>query len=501
MQSNEAEYLIDVRPLLEALEAMKNGDLSVRLPDGKGEVGARLSDAFNNVVEMIGASHLALQEKAEQLALASKYKSEFMANMSHELRTPLNSLMILSQLLAENEEGNLNDAQVEFARTVHDSGNDLLLLINDILDLSKIESGAMQFDLTDIVLADLKDELERDFRHVADKKGLSFSVEISDQLIPTIYSDAKRVAQILSNLLSNAFKFTERGSVSMRWEPALDGWTAGRSALDDAKQVVAFSVTDTGIGIAAGKQKLIFEAFQQADGTTSRKYGGTGLGLAICKELASVLGGQVKVKSAEGAGSTFTLYLPDTFISRRPDAVKTKEAHKAPPAQAIKPAKKPVLYSEETTLAMHALDSGTEKLSDENLARSREILANRKILVVDDDLRNIFAIKSVLARQNARVMHADNGKDAIDTLVQDPSIDCVLMDIMMPQMDGYQAIREIRKLEQFKRLPIIALTARAMKGDRERCLDAGASDYISKPVESDNLISLLCTWLADPALK
>ena len=682
----------------------------------------------------------ALEEKAEELALTSKYKSEFLANMSHELRTPLNSILILSQQLAGNPSGNLSLKQIEFSRNINSSGSDLLNLINDILDLSKIESGTVTVDVEPISFSGVLDNLNRSFRHVAEAKNLPFRIEASPDLPRTLDTDSKRLQQILKNLLSNAVKFTTQGHVELRVGLAPSGWSSDHPVLRNAPTVVSFAVEDTGIGVAPEKQRLIFEAFQQADAGTSRKYGGTGLGLAISRELAALLGGEIRLSSVPGEGSTFTLFLPLHYAG--PDSVKAQPrsteaisravlppereeqvpddrdeiadtdatlliveddphyarvllgmardkgfkgivtakgtmalalarqyrptaitldillpdmlgwtvlnnlkldpttrhipvqiisadeenrhglAHgafsclvKAPTTDGLEaafnrivnfttPRIKRLLIVEDNDVeresivqllgyqdietvavstgheALETMRSGTvdcvvldlrlpdmtgfellelveaepaladvpvvvftgkdlsadeerrlksaaksiilkdvqspERLLDETalflhrvitelpedkqrmlerLHRSNEALRGRKILVVDDDARNIFALTSLLENQDMDVIPATNGRDAIEIVRNTDDLSIVLMDIMMPEMDGYETIKEIRKMPEFRTLPILALTARAMKGDREKCLDAGASDYIAKPVNTDQLLSLMRVWL------
>ena len=682
----------------------------------------------------------ALEEQAAELALTSKYKSEFLANMSHELRTPLNSILILGQQLAENAVGNLTSKQVEFARNIHSSGSDLLNLITDILDLSKIESGTVTVDVEEIGFHSLRESIERNFRHIADSKNLPFEVEFAPNLPPVITTDPKRLQQILKNLLSNAFKFTAQGRVAVKAGPATEGWAFGHPVLSRAAQVVSFAISDTGIGIAADKQKLIFEAFQQADAGTSRKYGGTGLGLSISRELATLLGGEIRLSSVAGQGSTFTLYLPVVFSARngeknlgavaspaiptvlpvpreesipddrdqvqpgdqslliieddphyarvllglarakkfkgivatrgnsaltlarqyQPTAItldvflpdmlgwtvlntlKLSPATRHIPVQiisveeershalahgafayAVKPSttegldecldrirkfveprvkrllvvedneierqsivellrhddielltaatgaeamerlldrpfdccvldlrlpdmtgfellekikeepslreipivvftgkdltreeeqqlrtvaksvllkdvQSPERLFDETALFLHRVVSGlpeTKQRMLDHLHTSNDVLRGRKVLVVDDDARNIFALTTMLENHEMEVISATNGRLAIDLLEQQPDIGVVLMDIMMPEMDGYQTMQEIRKDPRFGPLPILALTAKAMKGDRDKCLAAGASDYVAKPVNTNELLSLLRVWL------
>jgi CheY-like chemotaxis protein/signal transduction histidine kinase/HAMP domain-containing protein len=690
--------------------------------------------------EEIEQARRALEEKASELALTSKYKSEFLANMSHELRTPLNSILILGQQLTDNPDGNLTEKQVEYARTIHGAGSDLLNLISDILDLSKIESGTVSVEAEEIGLGLLEQSVARAFRHEAERRTLSFTVE-TDRDLRSITTDSKRLQQVLKNLLSNAIKFTERGGVRMRIARAASGWTPSHPVLSTAPDVITFEVTDTGIGIPPEKQRIIFEAFQQADASTNRRYGGTGLGLAISRELSNLLGGEIQLQSKIGEGSTFTLYLPQTYTDfGRPAAKaagasraepvlhKTEEAAPQPiddrahltpsdptlliveddpnyarivmdlahdlglkavvasrgadaltlarryrptaisldvflpdmlgwavlsqlkqdpetrhiPVQIVtldedrqhglaggafsfmnKPTtieglkrsiariadyarspRKRLLVVEDNPAELFSIsellrhddveimtaDNGREALArmrdqpvdcvvldlklpdmsgfellermreDDSLAQapvvvftgrelspeedaqlrtmarsvvvkgvesperlldetslflhrvvgdlpperrrmlerlrnSDESLHGRKALLVDDDARNIFALSSVLERRGMHVLTATTGREAIATLKADENVSIVLMDIMMPEMDGYETMRAIRSDSTLRRLPIIALTAKAMKGDRERCLEAGASDYLAKPVNTEQLLSALRMWL------
>jgi signal transduction histidine kinase/HAMP domain-containing protein/DNA-binding response OmpR family regulator len=718
---------------------------------------ARLLAHQNQEVERknreVEQARQALEEKASQLALTSKYKSEFLANMSHELRTPLNNLLILSDQLSRNTDRNLTSKQVEFAKTIHASGNDLLALIADILDLSKIESGTVAVDISELRLADLERYVERSFRHIADAKGVDFQIHLDPALPKTAHTDLKRLQQIIKNLLSNAFKFTHAGVVTLSVAPVTSGWSSENEQLELAERVIAYTVSDTGIGISADKQQIIFEAFQQADGSTSRKYGGTGLGLAISRELSKLLGGEIKLISAPGTGSTFTLYLPQSYSAPRarqrvpgpqpevpvvqplpaPVEAVSVEVESGLPfineakddREDIKPGDEVLLIVENdlgfakvlldaarqqgfkgvvagsgaAALAMireyaptvvtldiflpdmqgwrvldrmkadlstrhipvcvvstddarsQALNSGAigfigkpltsrdsvdkaienlraftsrqrrqvvvlmqagaqrteivarlaaadvgvliagdaeqacKMLGDENIdclviqpggselrpeqvlealeqrpvthqlpvvlfggddaaasapwkrsdsifalreARSTDrmldyvyffvhrnaasmspderealeelhssnrILEGRKALIVDDDMRNIFALATVLDEQGMEIASANNGRDAIRMVESDPDIDIVLMDIMMPEMDGIATTQEIRKLECGKDLPIIAVTAKAMKGDRVKCIEAGAWDYLSKPVDRVHLLAVLRGWL------
>jgi HAMP domain-containing protein/CheY-like chemotaxis protein/signal transduction histidine kinase len=689
----------------------------------------------------------ALEEKAKELALTSKYKSEFLANMSHELRTPLNSVLILGQQLSDNPEGNLSAKQVEFARTIQAAGTDLLNLISDILDLSKIESGTVSVEAEEIFFSSLVDMVVRPFRHEAENRRLTFEVNSDSQLTRSMVTDSKRLQQIIKNLLSNAFKFTEQGSVQLSVFMAKSGWTSSHPVLSAAGSVIGFEVADTGIGIPTDKQRIIFEAFQQADAGTSRKYGGTGLGLAISRELAQLLGGEIQLRSTPGKGSAFTLYLPQTYMGssvrtsaetdrkttftttlqlssfnlqertieqvpddrdnlqpgepvlliveddphyarvlrdlshdkgfkaliaprgtealalarefhptavsldvflpdmlgwtvlnhlkqdpstrhipvqmltldedrqhglargafsfvtkpttpegleaaftrikdysaarrkrllivednaaeqmsirellghddidvsiastgaealsaiedqtfdcmvldlRLPDmsgfevlermrergdsnelpvvvftgkelsAEEDSQLHLLARSVVVKGVESPERLLDETALFLHRVveDLPAEKQKMlERLHRSDEALVGKKVLVVDDDVRNIFALSSVLERRGMAVLTAGTGREAINILESTPDLAIVLMDVMMPEMDGYETMQVIRQNTAFRRLPIIALTAKAMKGDREKCLEAGASEYLAKPVNTDQLLAALRMWL------
>ncbi|CAL9420274.1 HAMP domain-containing protein [Streptomyces pilosus] len=472
-----------------------------------------------------------LEERAEQLAVSMRYKSEFLANMSHELRTPLNSLLILAKLLADNADANLSPKQVEFAETIHGAGSDLLQLINDILDLSKVEAGKMDVSPTRIALVQLVDYVEATFRPLTAEKGLDLSVRVSPELPATLHTDEQRLLQVLRNLLSNAVKFTDSGSVELVIRPARDDvpqaireqlLEAG-SLTDPDADLIAFSVSDTGIGIAAGKMRVIFEAFKQADGTTSRKYGGTGLGLSISREIAQLLGGEIHAQSEPGRGSTFTLYLPlhpselppngyaqpmpaleggDPVASAEPAAPQTatpaevtsyRDSQNGPAAlfrrrRRVTLEQRPAVEPEQWP--------GLEQQEPAPRPSRRGIrFGGQKVLIVDDDIRNVFALTSVLEQHGLSVLYAENGREGIEVLEQHDDVAVVLMDIMMPEMDGYATTTAIRRMPQFAGLPIIALTAKAMKGDREKAIESGASDYVTKPVDPDHLLTVMEQWM------
>jgi signal transduction histidine kinase/CheY-like chemotaxis protein len=466
------ELLAESRRLAEQLgersEELQRQQAELRRSNAELEEKAALLVVQNREIEVQNAeierARQALEERAEQLALSSRYKSNFLANMSHELRTPLNSLLLLAKLMWANPDGNLTAEQMEFARTIYGAGRDLLQLIDDILDLSKIEAGKMEIHQEELNVAELVDYVNVTFRHLAVEKGLEFAVLVADDVPVALATDELRLQQIIRNLLSNAIKFTSEGAVALVVHTAND-LAFTREELRAADEIVAFSVTDTGAGIANDKLQVIFDPFQQADGTTSRKYGGTGLGLSICRDIAELLGGEIRAESRTDMGSTFTLYLPARPGARAPDAQ----------------------------------DGGMVSAEPEPGVVIAEDMAflGRKVLIVDDDIRNVFALSTVLERSGLTVLYAGDGKKGIETLEVNDDVALVFMDVMMPEMDGYATTRAIRQLPQFADLPIVALTAKAMKGDREKSLVAGMSDYVTKPVEIEHLFSVMRKWL-DP---
>ncbi|MGW3327848.1 HAMP domain-containing protein [Streptomyces virginiae] len=548
--------------LRERSDELENRQKALQAANAELEEKAELLAQQNRDIEVknteIEEARQVLEERAEQLAVSMRYKSEFLANMSHELRTPLNSLLILAKLLADNAEGNLSPKQVEFAETIHGAGSDLLQLINDILDLSKVEAGKMDVSPTRIALVQLVDYVEATFRPLTAEKGLDFSVRVSPELPATLHTDEQRLLQVLRNLLSNAVKFTDTGAVELVIRPAgADVPTAIREQLLEAgslreadADLIAFSVTDTGIGIAASKMLVIFEAFKQADGTTSRKYGGTGLGLSISREIARLLGGEIHAASEPGRGSTFTLYLPlhpselppQGYAPPTPGGARGELYRRSldggrpslPGAQAG-PAAMPSAQAQPVRPALSAAEpAGQGQGGGAALFRRRRKAASdleprtavpgqpnvvgaedgwgsvedelpvvprtydfhgERVLIVDDDVRNVFALTSVLEQHGLAVLYAENGREGIEVLEQHDDVTVVLMDIMMPEMDGYATTSAIRRMPQFAGLPIIALTAKAMKGDREKAIDSGASDYVTKPVDPDYLLSVMEQWM------
>ncbi|UPT66344.1 MAG: ATP-binding protein [Sphingobacteriales bacterium JAD_PAG50586_3] len=439
------------------------------------------NEAIRTKNESLEIAREAIRVKAEELEKANKYKSEFLANMSHELRTPLNSIIILSNLLSENKSSNLSNKQVEYANVIQKSGNDLLELINDILDISKIESNHMELDLHQIDIKDWAHDIQMLFAEVAKNKGIRFTVAIDKSIPDLIETDRMRLSQVIKNLLSNAFKFTDaKGFVSLRITKDMTGNHSIESL--KGKNALCFEVADSGIGIPEEKQQLIFEPFRQADGSTSRRFGGTGLGLSISKELSNLLGGFMTLDSTVGKGSTFRLFIP-LHVEQLPLSVK-------PVQTAFSPAP---LGGQDTKGTMVPAVVKTE--ADSVLENSTLNLAAYKILVVDDDMRNIFSLTSILDDYKPQVVIANNGQEALDRLQEHTDIDIVLMDIMMPVMDGYEAMKRIRKDLKLTDLPIISVTANAMVGDDEICKRAGASDYLPKPVSKKVLIECIAKWL------
>ncbi|MBV9025435.1 MAG: HAMP domain-containing protein [Streptomycetaceae bacterium] len=544
--------------LRERSAELENRQKALQSSNAQLEEKAELLARQNRDIEVkntaIEEARQVLEERARQLAVSMRYKSEFLANMSHELRTPLNSLLILAKLLADNADGNLSPKQVEFAETIHGAGSDLLQLINDILDLSKVEAGKMDVSPTRIALVQLVDYVEATFRPLTAEKGLEFSVRVSPELPVTLHTDEQRLLQVLRNLLSNAVKFTDAGAVELVIRPAGSDIPVGirEQMLESGalrasgQQVIAFSVTDTGIGIAASKMRVIFEAFKQADGTTSRKYGGTGLGLSISREIARLLGGEIHADSEPGRGSTFTLYLPlslgDAEASHEVPQLPVADEHASPAQQPqAKEAREETAQEAEAEAGAQgslARVGGLSRMRRRTLPSAERMtvpgpsaqgqasgdevwsaaeetdtagqaqpepsagdgsgfgsFGGAKVLIVDDDIRNVFALTSVLEQHGLTVLYAENGREGIEVLEQHDDIAVVLMDVMMPEMDGYATTMAIRRMPQFAGLPIIALTAKAMKGDREKSIESGATDYVTKPVDTDYLLSVMDQWM------
>ncbi len=457
-----------------------------------------------------------LEERASELSQASAYKTEFLANMSHELRTPLNSSLLLAKLLADNVDGNLTEQQVDLARTIHAAGSDLLDLINDVLDLSKVEAGRMTVLPEDVETGELARHLESQYRPLAADKGLDFEAVVADSAPATLHTDQSRLEQILRNLLSNAVKFTERGAVRLRIGRA-DSSAATDPALRALPELVAFSVQDSGIGVPAGKLNRIFEAFQQGDGTIVREFGGTGLGLSISRELTALLGGELIVDSEPGQGSTFTLYLPPEFPAWEQEEWPNPEAGPAavaevPPAPESPPISAEVKFdaaaegidppmTEESEMLL-TTENGSEPPDSGGSGPGLPRFDGQKVLVVDDDPRSVYALTALLEQHGLRVVYVDNGIAGLSALQEHEDVTVVLMDVMMPELDGNSTIRTIRRIPRHRDLPIIAVTAKAMRGDRERSLASGATECVTKPVDADCLLRLLAEQLGvDPGPK
>ncbi|MFD8322424.1 HAMP domain-containing protein [Kitasatospora purpeofusca] len=564
-------------------EELQDGQQELRRSNAElGEKAALLAERNRDIEAKnleIEQARQELEERARQLSISSMYKSEFLANMSHELRTPLNSLLILAQLLAQNATGNLTPKQVEYAGVIHSAGSDLLQLINDILDLSKVEAGKMEFSPEPFAVQELLAYVEAAFKPLADQRGLAFRIGVGERVPGELVTDQARLRQVLRNLLSNAIKFTDVGHVELRVERV----QADRlpAELGPAEAAVAFHVEDTGIGIEPAHLDSIFGAFQQADGTTARRFGGTGLGLSISRELARLLGGVLTVRSTPGRGSRFSFYLPLArrdrpavlpgvgtgilVVEAEPPALLTLLARTAaaalgedPPvavrgagteadlraALADGPYRCAVLdlahAGELAPLLLTALPEGTPVLGhqgeggpvgattaaiaglelpsgldglrerlitllggrppagaepDEYAVPADEPLAGRTALIVDDDVRNVFALAAALEEHGLTVLHAADGRAGLDLLRAHPETDLVLMDVMMPGLDGYATIAAIRADERFARIPVVAVTAKAMAADRAKSIAAGADDHVSKPVDTALLLERMRHWL------
>ncbi|WP_017590324.1 HAMP domain-containing protein [Nocardiopsis ganjiahuensis] len=547
LANNRTEHLLEQSQQLTSQLRERSNELQRQQEELRGKNAELRQKATqlanqNRAIELqnqqIQRSRNALEERAHQLQVSSKYKSEFLANMSHELRTPLNSLLILARLLADNAEQNLSAKQVEFAQTIHKAGSDLLLLIDEILDLSKVEAGRAEVQPSEVSIAQLVDYVEATFRPVTGEQGLAFAVDVSPDIPGTLWTDEQRLQQILRNLLSNAVKFTPQGEVRLLIEPA---WALEDTDLDmfvENEEVIAFTVADTGIGIAEDKLQVIFEAFHQGDGGTSRRFGGTGLGLSISRNFARLLGGEIRVQSVANQGSTFTLLLPVRLpedAGETADEIPAMEPIPALEQSRIDYDSLPDLGDSDLDLPDEDFDAvvaaltdagesveplpmvqvlkspepaettGAEQEASQEAAEARPdperraVLTGQRVLIVDDDVRNVFALTSALEAQGLEVLYADNGHTGIEKLEANEDISLVLMDVMMPELDGNQTTQRIREMPQFEDLPIISLTAKAMQGDRERSLAAGATDYVTKPVDLDHLLDVMRRWLtADP---
>ncbi|HXQ62646.1 MAG TPA: response regulator [Acidimicrobiales bacterium] len=455
----------------------------------------RNREASNRNQEIERSKRL-LEEKAAQLAISSKYKSEFIANMSHELRTPLNSLLILAQQLEDNPGHNMTDTQVQYASVISASGRDLMGLLNSILDLAKAESGTLSAEMSELSVHELAAALLREFEPVARTKDIGYAIDVVPGVPVSIVTDSQRLRQILKNLIANAFKFTESGEVRVRIGLADARFSEEDEPLVTASPVIAISVTDSGIGIDDEQQHRIFEAFAQGDGSTARLYGGTGLGLSISRELAGLLGGAITVASTPGEGSTFTVHLP---VDGPPASARVLSSVHAPSPAPGSPDSRggdaQPTAPHEPAPELNGLIPGQGRLG----APEDGAIDGARILLVDDDFRNIFALSALLQRGQADVVVAESGAEALAVLERTPDIDIVLMDIMMPIMDGYETMRTVRAIDRFKDLPIIAVTGKVMAGERQRCIEAGANDYVAKPVDTAELFQALRPWL--PAFR
>jgi HAMP domain-containing protein/signal transduction histidine kinase/ActR/RegA family two-component response regulator len=451
------------------LQQLQGSNVELDRRRGELEERARQLEERNSEIAAAGAS---LEAKSQELARVSQYKSQFLTNMSHEIRTPLNSMMILAQMLSANEDKALTPKQAEWASTIYSSGRDLLTLINQILDLARVESGRIEPRFENYELALLREFVERTFTPVATARKLGFSIEVAPNAPGRIRTDRHFIEQILKNLLANAFKFTDHGRVELRVQRAAAGQPYVQPSLTRAPAVLAISVIDTGIGIAKEQQERIFDAFQQADATIARKYGGTGLGLAISRQYVNVLGGELVVQSELGVGSTFTVYLP---LEERDLATRPTE-----PPPMVQPAPR-------------AAETATQV--DEHDAQA---ITGKTILVIEDDMRNLYAISSLFESYGVTVLAAASATEAYAKLRDHPETDLVMMDIMLPVIDGYRATQDIRAMPGLAHLPVIALSAKASAADRARALAVGCNDFLVKPADTRQLIASIATSLRGP---
>jgi signal transduction histidine kinase/CheY-like chemotaxis protein/HAMP domain-containing protein len=422
-------------------------------------------DAVREKNQELEKAQAELIEKSERLENISRHKSEFMANMSHELRTPLNSILLISRLMEENRQGNLNPRQIEFAQTIHSAGLDLLNLIDDILDLSRIEAGRLELVPIQVRVSDLERKIRLNFEDICREKGIALLTDIRPDTPENLFVDLKRIDQVLKNLVSNAVKFTSSGHVNVVFS-VLESFPPGFREKGDVSRVLKVSVEDTGPGIPADRQSVVFDAFCQADGTIGKKFGGTGLGLSISRELVRLMGGEITLDSVEGSGSTFVVFIPDVFGKGegRPE---------------IRPVE---VRADKGEVEDDVLSPRVEPSME---------LKGRKILIVDVDMRNVYALLHCFENEDMKILVGKSGRNCLEILERENDVELVIMDLLMPDMEGLEAMEIIRSDERFRHIPVIALTARAMKGDREKCLAAGAAEYVSKPVELDRLVSIM----------
>jgi signal transduction histidine kinase/ActR/RegA family two-component response regulator len=500
-QTLAARLAAQEEELVQRNRALNAGQEELRLANETLEAQRTSLRQRNGELEQARQS---LQEQADQLAQMSSYKSQFLANMSHELRTPLNSMLLLSQILAGNEAGNLEPKQVEHCRAIHRAGKGLLSLINQVLDLSKIEAGKQELDVTRVATDELASHLGSTFGPQFEDKGIAFEVNVAPEVPASFFSDGPCLQRILINLLGNALKFTERGRVSLTISRPAPGTRFERDGLT-SDNTLAFAVRDTGIGIAADLQSRVFARFEQGDARTVRRYGGTGLGLAIARESALLLGGELQLESVEGEGSTFTCILPERLPRRsgRPPpaaphatgltVVRAPEGTMGSVANGKRSVERGAEQVQSFLGRPSALQKGTDGAALAPAGPS--VLNGARVLIADDDMRTVYALSALLRERGADVIVAETGREALRVLDEHGNVHAVLMDVMMPDMDGYEAMRKMRQHPQFARLPVIALTARPMQGEKERCEAAGASEYMAKPVDPGGLLASLRFWL------